>query len=280
MDQNRRGLNNVRRWSIKMGWIVRALRLSLEHRMTAKEMAGFAWARLSRRVQDLEVRGLSFPDADPVVWTQIFHIILLEEYSPPGFQVDRGNVVLDIGANRGVFVAYAVLCGAEEVHAFEPNRSNFDHLVKLVERNRLAQVETAQKAVSDSEGPIKLYVNARHSRHSIIEPNVLPEEEHSAVEVVDSIRLDDIVQSRGPIDLIKMDCEGAEFEILLGASDKTLARIDRMVVEYHGSSDSPELAGLSDRLKRAGFGLIVKPDPFGDPYGLLFAGAGGIRTSN
>lgn len=43
------------------------------------------------------------------------------------------------------------------------------------------------------------------------------------------------------IDLLKLDCEGSEFSILQGVSDKCLARIGRIVLEYHDLDQFQEL---------------------------------------
>ena len=44
-------------------------------------------------------------------------------------------------------------------------------------------------------------------------------------------------------DLLKMDCEGAEYEIILSASMETLKKISQIIMEYH----APECFGLDDR---------------------------------
>jgi FkbM family methyltransferase len=249
------------------------MRYGIANRLNLREAVAFVDARLGRAAHDLELLGITFPDVDRVVWTQMLHIIFLEEYSLENVGVARGDVVLDVGANRGVFLAHAMLKGAGRVLAFEPSRENYLHLIKLVETNRFAGVDVFRMAVSEHGGPVKLLLSDRHTRHSIVPEHSLLGSSQSGEEVVESETLDGIVASFGPVDLMKMDCEGAEYETVLAASADTLKSIQKMVIEYHGARDSRALESLLERLRSAGFSLTVVPDRFGDPYGLVFAAA-------
>lgn len=261
----------LRRWLTKISWLLRGVCSALRRRMKVAEMASFMRARLDTGVRSLTVFGITFPDVDRVVWTHIFHIILLEEYSPPGFRIDRGDIVVDIGANRGVFVAYAVMSGAAKILAFEPSGISFQLLTRLINQNRFNQVEPYQKAVSADPGPVRLYLNSRHTRHSIVPPETGADLPQMEVEIVDTVSLDEIVEQVGQVDLLKMDCEGAEYQILMSASDRVFEGISKMVMEFHGSPQAVRLNELTDRLRRAGFDLTVVEDPFGDPYAMIFA---------
>jgi hypothetical protein len=71
---------------------------------------------------------------------------------------------------------------------------------------------------------------------------------------IECTTLDRIIAEQGleTIDLLKMDCEGAEYEIFYQASDETLARIQEMRIEYHvleGPDETPDrlAAFLADK---------------------------------
>jgi len=55
------------------------------------------------------------------------------------------------------------------------------------------------------------------------------------------------------VDLMKMDCEGAEYEILFGVSERTLARIDRLIMEYHDVGEGRNHHALVAFLVKSGF---------------------------
>ena len=65
---------------------------------------------------------------------------------------------------------------------------------------------------------------------------------------VPTVTLADVVGSG--CDLLKLDCEGAEFEALLAADDDTLLRAQRIILEFHRIAGSPEM--IVDRLEAAG----------------------------
>ena len=55
----------------------------------------------------------------------------------------------------------------------------------------------------------------------------------------------------GPVDLVKMDCEGSEYDIVASASGATMSRIDRLVLEYHPAPPE-QVAQLFATLAEAG----------------------------
>jgi tRNA G37 N-methylase Trm5 len=76
-------------------------------------------------------------------------------------EIDRGDVVLDLGANIGYYtLLFAKKVGDEgRVYAFEPDPTNFSLLKKNVEINGYRNVVLIQKAVSNKNGKLKLYLN-------------------------------------------------------------------------------------------------------------------------
>jgi hypothetical protein len=58
---------------------------------------------------------------------------------------------------------------------------------------------------------------------------------------------------------VKLDCEGAEYEILLAASDATLASIDTITMEYHLGLDGHTPDELNSFLRRKGFQVTFGP---------------------
>lgn len=71
--------------------------------------------------------------------------------------------------------------------------------------------------------------------------------------------------------LLKLDCEGAEYDILGGASADTLSRIERVVMEYHRGVDGHDPRELVEGLERGGF-TVRTADSVSDPiHGYLYA---------
>lgn len=132
--------------------------------------------------------------------------------------IKNGDTVLDLGANIGVYtLIFAKLVGKSgHVFAFEPDPTNFEILSKNVKENKHENVTLVQKAVSEKNDRIKLFVSKRnHASHRIFDS----EEKRNSIEV-DVITLDTYFKKiKNPINFIKMDVEGVEGATLLGASN-------------------------------------------------------------
>lgn len=140
--------------------------------------------------------------------------------------VKQGDVVVDLGANIGYFTLLAAkLVGKKgKVYAFEPEPRNYNYLLKNIELNGYDNVFAVQKAVSDKKGKTKLYICPYDTGHHTInqyggikayKPD-FANDEKEFVEV-EKIALDDFLKDmEQPIDVIKMDVEGAEMLALSG----------------------------------------------------------------
>ena len=71
-------------------------------------------------------------------------------------------------------------------------------------------------------------------------------------------------------DLLKLDCEGAEYEILLNAPANVLRRVSRISLEYHLGMNSHQPAELSAFLRTQGFAVSCEP-PLDAESGYLYA---------
>ena len=133
--------------------------------------------------------------------------------------VKKGNVVVDMGANIGYFTLLsAKLTGREgKVFAFEPNPKNFEYLIKNIGLNNYDNVIAEQKAVSDTNGNIKLFICPYDTGHHTINQKEGIEAyrlgrkgEVSSIDI-ESVKLDDYMRDKtDKIDVMKVDIEGAE----------------------------------------------------------------------
>jgi FkbM family methyltransferase len=129
-----------------------------------------------------------------------------------------GMVFVDVGAHIGEFTLRAarIVGSSGEVHAFEPSPENFDLLKRNIELNDLTNVRPVFVALSDSPGTVPFRVEKEPSLNRlqvISDPDQAP---HGIISV-NTCRLDSYwgTQPR-PIDLIKLDVEGAELLVLSG----------------------------------------------------------------
>lgn len=132
--------------------------------------------------------------------------------------VRRGSTIFDVGANVGWFTLLAArLSGPTgRVVSFEPEPTNFGLLTKSLELNHFGNVKLLQEAASDFDGKLTLYLTTAANMpgsHSTIRDFGM-----GSISI-DATRLDRVASDLGidTIQLLKIDVEGAEAKVLLGA---------------------------------------------------------------
>lgn len=129
-----------------------------------------------------------------------------------------GDVVLDVGANVGVYAAVAAcLVGPEgSVFALEPLPFPREALLELVRRNGFTQVRVLPVAVGASQGSMQLHVTAGASGLT----SAYARGDASVPVEVERTTLDAVVEKSGypPPRLLKIDVEGFEFDVMKGAA--------------------------------------------------------------
>jgi len=149
--------------------------------------------------------------------------------------VREESVCIDIGANIGVTaLVLAHLAPAGRVLAIEPDGESFSYLSQNIEANRLANVVTLRHLLG-ATGAQKVFI--RNSQipacSASASESIARGIAHSGLEHVamTCTPLDEVaeVQALRRLDFIKIDCEGADLEILEGAR-KTLSRFHPAVI--------------------------------------------------
>ena len=167
-------------------------------------------------------------------------------YTPPGYEIRRGDTVIDVGANIGVFATYAATrAPGVKVYSYEPFPENVSWLRRNLAESRLANVQVHQQAVAGSSGARLLRVSLTNwGVHRLAEQGI----EGEGLQV-SCVRLDEIINTNGveQCALLKIDCEGGEYEILQNCAPDTLKRVRKIVIEYH---EGPEHAGTGRELCR------------------------------
>lgn len=138
----------------------------------------------------------------------------------------EGMTVFDVGANVGeLTMLFSRFVGATgSVHAFEPSVRAFERLETVCRAAALRNVRLNRLALAEEEGPLSLHVYD-DDHMSWNTRAVRPLEDYGidvkplAVEEVDATTLDLYCERSGvgEIDLLKIDVEGAEFQVLAGA---------------------------------------------------------------
>jgi FkbM family methyltransferase len=154
---------------------------------------------------------------DKAVWAGTYE---LEFAAAIAREVRRGDVCYDIGGYRGYMTGVMALAGASKVIVFEPLPANQQALRRLCELNPGLPIEVVPVAIGNIDGSIRLRVMADTSMGKLVSSSFQAEAASIGEMEVDIQRIDTQVE-RGKIprpNLIKIDVEGAELEVLQGAS--------------------------------------------------------------
>ena len=169
------------------------------------------WIRASNQTANLEW----LKEQDPKIYGEVFtsnHY----RFSPEKL---KGRNVIDIGANLGMVSLYASYCGAKKVVAVEPVKEIYDKFVSNIKRAGYKNIVALKNVVLDKAGKkVKVSINNEPENtgaNSIY--NVVDQYEGNII----SITLSDILkQFKGDNIFLKLDCEGAEFDIIPTATKK------------------------------------------------------------
>ncbi|MCI4369746.1 MAG: FkbM family methyltransferase [Thermoplasmata archaeon] len=178
-----------------------------------------------------------------------------------------GSLVVDVGAGIGDSPLFFAANGASRVLAFEPNPESREIARRNVARTPWAsRIELRGEALAahDGTGVLRLPAEVPSAASLSPVPAVTERWRFDAELPVPTISLDRAIRAvpEPRVGLLKVDCQGAEYEVLGAVSPATLARVDRIVVEFGNG-----VQHLASELTGAGF--LVESQ--GDPRGYLTA---------
>lgn len=148
------------------------------------------------------------------------------------FRGKQDLVVFDVGANIGMFTYYASRY-SKEIHAIEPSKDHLQVLSSMIEFNKLTdKVIIHPYALSNKDGMAEFHHNENKTMYSLSGAvNNTNETELVITKRLDTILFDNNIEH---IDFMKLDVEGAEFDILGSDSFTNAApKIGALVVELH-----------------------------------------------
>jgi len=194
------------------------------------------------------------------------HVWLIGEYSKPDFEVSDKDLIIDVGSHIGLFaLLVSQKCKNGKIFCYEPTQENYEFLLKNVQNNHLDNIYSFNYAVSDTNKRVRVYLNQDQAGHSMYTQS------GEFVEV-QSITLKEIIDDNNinKCNLLKLDCEGAEYGIIDSLPDSYFERIEKMIIEYHFADSSPELlANLKKRLESNMYKIYTRK--LFDDIGFLYA---------
>ena len=165
----------------------------------------------------------------------------IDDYNFDSIDFKDGDVVIDIGGNIGTVSIYlAKKYPFLKIYAFEPVKQNYENFLKNIELNNINKdiIKVFNLAITkdrrdviltspfNNSGASNIYNNFRGSGNIILNNDIS----------IKSITFDDIFSNNNisKCKLLKIDCEGAEYEILYSANVENLKNCEYMRAEFHG----------------------------------------------
>jgi FkbM family methyltransferase len=155
----------------------------------------------------------------------------------------------------------------KEVIACEPNDESFKLLEENIKINNFSNLMPIKKAISDKCALIRLALNS--------DPNKCSTEKNVPTNFADveAITLEALFQKfKIPhCNLLKLDCEGGEYNIIMKSPDVIINVIDKIVLEYHDGVTCYNHKDLVRFLNSKGFNTAVLPNKVHNDLGYLYA---------
>jgi FkbM family methyltransferase len=158
--------------------------------------------------------------------------------------------ILDCGANIGLSIIYLKrICPTAKITAFEPDKANYELLARNIQTFQLKDVEIREEAIWNEDTTVEFSTHQGMASH-------IEQSARTGTTSIKSIRLRNLLKE--PIDFLKLDIEGAEYEVLMDCGEKLL-NIQRIFIEYHGKfSMAQRLQEILDLLTKSGFQYYIK----------------------
>ena len=204
------------------------------------------------RYKKLDIKFLGFyvkvPDALSFIW-QYKEIFADENYK---FRTDSPNpIIYDCGANIGISCLYfSKNYPSAQIKAFEADPQITKILNDNLKKCSVKNVEVIAKAVWINNDGVKISLEGSDGA-SIYSNN-------NKVEIP-SIRLKELIDKEKKIDMLKIDIEGAEFDVLMDCKD-SLTGVENIFIEYHSFINSEQkLSDILSVLEQNNFRYFIKP---------------------
>jgi len=178
--------------------------------------------------------------------------------------VEKGDIVVEIGACIGLFSLRAGLQGAKRIVLFEPNDPNrycatYNANLGFASRRSKYPVRVINAAVCDYEGVAPFFDVPAIGQHGMFKLNRAVDARQIKTMTLNSLFRKRIVTK---IDFLKCDGNGAETLIFDGISNTNLKKIRKLSVQYHHHVEercSGWRKSFLARLKKLGYNIETGP---------------------
>lgn len=209
---------------------------------------------------------LTFKIYDYLNMLQLVEIFYKNDYKVDLF---KPKVIIDIGANIGDSTLYfAQKFPRAKILAFEPDRKIYMIMRQNIKLNNVLNILPFNLGVAGKNGSLKFYSYEFSGLSGFSKIDRVAKKS-----VIKTITLKKIFSDNkiSMCDLIKMDCEGAEYEILLKSDKKLLKLVNKYVIEYHDGLNKHTHQELLDLFNNLDYRVKISPHKIEKNIGIIRA---------
>ena len=190
------------------------------------------------------------------------------DYEKHGARLKPGWTIVDIGGGIGDFAILAAQTDGSTIHVYEPFEGSRQLLRENLKLNSVNNVSCYPEAVGAHFGLSRIDTSPPYP----VMYHTVGDTAQTAEEVA-TIPLSEVIRRSGKdvIDFMKVDCEGAEYDVFFNADDASLASINRICMEYHNHLTEYRHQDLCQFLRAKGFTVTTAGNPAHDTIGFLYA---------
>lgn len=188
------------------------------------------------------------PDTLSFIW-QYKEIFADESYK---FLNDSSDpIIYDCGANIGISCIYfSSKYPSAKIKAFEADSTIAKILNENLLRNNIRNVEVIDKAVWINNDGVEMSLEGADGASIFSNTNPVK---------IPSVRLKDMIEKETKIDMLKIDIEGAEYEVLKDCSS-SLDKVNNIFIEFHCYVNyAQKLSEILEILEKNNFRYFLKP---------------------
>lgn len=210
-------------------------------------------------ISTIKLKGMRFECREGTMDEYVCREVIGGTYK--ALEVKPGDIVLDIGANIGVFSVMAARAGAA-VYAYEPSAENCAQAKRNFHLNDVCHSVLLDfvAVVGNNDKSRNFYLNLKKNSggHSLYVKRGRREV------TVDAVEINSIIEAKRP-NKIKIDAEGAELEIINAVLPSNWSSIQKLIFEYHFSilkdKDKSKYFSLIETLKKYFPNITYNPAP-------------------
>lgn len=203
-------------------------------------------------------------DADASVFLEVFKE---REYGLLDANIKNAkDLILDIGAHKGFFSLYVYSLNPKiQVQAYEPEEENYKSLKLNLKNNRVKNIISKNIAIASDSNGRELNVNSDSHNHSFFFSKSTIKKQK-----INTNTLEKILENKVHCDLVKIDTEGAEYEILLTTPEEILKKVDCYYIEYHKHNDYSPIQ-IKQLFEKIGYKVNIKTSHYDKDLGFILA---------